>query len=96
MEEAITSMLQHMAKSHLKMANILGSKSSVGVRMAYLIDSIPNYNPGFEGLESMMTQSLEITKNVTAYLNSLADLEEAIASNLGLILKALNSLDGEE
>lgn len=96
MENKITSIIEYMAKSHLEMASILEAKRYITVHMANMIDQIPDINPTFGEIEDLIVNSLEVTKGVTNYLNSLATLEEAIADNLALIMKELKEQPSEE
>jgi hypothetical protein len=70
-----------MAVSHREMAKILDHKGQVSVRISNLIDEVPSVAPSFKDVETLMEQALGITKSVKAYLNSLADLEDAIWAN---------------
>jgi len=84
-----------MAKSHRELARILGAKREVAVRAAGLISYIPNEHGGADGPEAAAEQSGAVTKSLTAYLNSLADLEEALAENLSTIIKELQAHEDE-
>ncbi|ALS23326.1 hypothetical protein [Paenibacillus naphthalenovorans] len=96
MHQQATSIIEHMASSHWEMSKILESERHVAVRMAELVHEIPEYNPTFDDIPALMEGSLLVTKNVAAYLNSLADLSDAIGDNLNLIMKEQRSSDGEE
>jgi methyl-accepting chemotaxis protein len=94
-EQKVTAIIEHMAKSHQEMANILEAKRHVAVTMSHVITAIPDTHMSFSGLDSMTEYSMGITENITSYLNSLADLEEAIAENLGYVMKELNITEEE-
>lgn len=96
MHQQVTSIIEHMASSHWEMTKILEAKRHVAVRMAQLVHEIPHENPTFGDIEGLMEKSLSVTKNIAAYLNSLADLSDAIADNLILIMKEVEIPDGEE
>jgi hypothetical protein len=96
MEQSITSIIEHMAVSHRELAKILDHKGRVGVRMSTLIDEVPSVAPSFEDVETLMEHALGITKSVTYYLNSLADLEDAISANVTLVINELTPSDGDE
>ncbi|RAV22067.1 nucleoside-diphosphate sugar epimerase [Paenibacillus contaminans] len=95
MDQQITTVISHMAKSHLELARIIEAKRQSVVHAAKLVTAIPNENPSVEGFEGTTDFALQVTKNVTSYLNSLADLEEALAENLTQVMKELNSNEGE-
>lgn len=95
MDQQITTIISHMAKSHLELAKIIEAKRQSAVHAAKLIAAIPNENPSMEGHEGTTDFALQVTKSVTSYLNSLADLEEAVADNLTQVMKELNNNEGE-
>ncbi|MFC5447343.1 hypothetical protein [Paenibacillus aestuarii] len=96
MQEQITSILAHMAKAQHELARTLEAKRVVVAHMAMLVEQIPDHNPSFGEIDALMEHSLEVTKGVASYLNSLADLEEALADNLAPILKLMKEQPGEE
>lgn len=96
MQKEIDAIFHHMAQSHQEIAKILQSKRQVTVFVSKLVQEIPDASPSFGELENTIEQSMLVAKNVTAYLNSLADLEEAIAYNLSLIMRDLMSEPVEE
>ncbi|MVO97948.1 hypothetical protein [Paenibacillus lutrae] len=96
MEQEKSAILRHMARSHLELSRILHYKSEVCAHMSGLIGQIPDQHPTFEGIESLLSQSAGVTKSVTNYLASLAELEEALATNLQLAVKELSEEDENE
>ncbi|MFD2612384.1 nucleoside-diphosphate sugar epimerase [Paenibacillus gansuensis] len=94
MEQQVTSIIGHLAKSHMEMAKIIESKRHIIVQMASIMDEIPDY-PSFCELQQMTQSSVLVVDSVTSYLNSIADLEEAIAENLTSVMQEL-STDSEE
>ncbi|MBP1156657.1 MULTISPECIES: nucleoside-diphosphate sugar epimerase [unclassified Paenibacillus] len=96
MHQKVTNIIEYMASSHWEMTKILESKRHVAVRMAHLVHEIPHENPTFRDIEDLMEKSLSVTKNIATYLNSLADLSDAIADNLILIMKEVEIPEGEE
>jgi hypothetical protein len=96
MENYVDLIIQNMAVSHREMSQILDAKRQVSVRVANLISEIPSLNPSFETMDALLEHSLMITKNITAYLNSLADLEDGIVSNISLVVKELRPPTGDE
>ncbi|UJF32093.1 hypothetical protein [Paenibacillus hexagrammi] len=96
MQERISAIVEHMAKSQHELARTLEAKRSVVAHMAMLVEQIPDHGPSFGEIEALMEHSLDVTKGITSYLNSLADLEDAIADNLAPIMKAMKEQPGEE
>jgi hypothetical protein len=92
----ITDIIKHMADSQMEMAKILEAKRHTAVRMAQLVHDISEQNPKVEGVELLTGHSLSISKNIAAYLSSLADLEDALAENLTYVMKEVDIQDGEE
>lgn len=95
-QELYTEMIVHLAQSHQQMARILDAKRRVTVRMAQLVDVLPDVHPHFNGLDGLLDNTSQVTKTVVAYLNSLADLEEAVADSLTNIVKATSGETEEE
>ncbi|SDD29961.1 hypothetical protein SAMN02799630_02773 [Paenibacillus sp. UNCCL117] len=96
MHKQITTMMHHMATSQEEMVRILEAKRQVAVRMAQLVHDIPPQYPGFDGVEALTENAMNVTKNIAGYLSSLADLEEALADNLTFVLKEVQAPAGEE
>jgi hypothetical protein len=85
-----------MATSQQEMAKILEAKRHIAVRMAQLVQDIPEQNPSFDSIEELTENSLNMTKNIATYLNSLADLEDALADNLAIVMKEVDIPEDEE
>lgn len=96
MQDQITSILEHMAKSQHEMARTLEAKRVVITHMAKMVGEIPDHNPSFGEIDELMEHSLSVTKGISNYLNSLADLEDAIADNLSPIVKAMKEQPAAE
>jgi predicted aldo/keto reductase-like oxidoreductase len=77
MQPSITSLIEHMSQSHTQMARVLESERAVAVRMAQLIQTIPN-TPQADMAE-ILQNSLDVTKMVVDYLTNIADLQESLA-----------------
>ena len=90
MQELLTELVVHMSQSHQQMARILDAKRQVTVRMAQMVYALPDEHPQLNGLEGLLESSGQVAKSVVAYLNSLADLEEAMADSLTNIVKAMD------
>jgi hypothetical protein len=94
-DQHISSIIEHMARSHEEMARILEAKRHVAIHMAQLIQFIPDH-PAMAGAEVIMKNAVTVTENVTAYLNSIADLEESIADNLEAVMKEIGEQTDDE
>jgi hypothetical protein len=89
-EQHITSIIHHMMSSQQQMARLLEAERHIVGHMAHIVHDIPDRNPSFSGAEAIIKNSGELTKTISAYLMSLAYLEEAIAENLTCVMKELN------
>ncbi|WP_248927677.1 hypothetical protein [Paenibacillus hamazuiensis] len=96
MQNHITDILFHMAKSQEEMANIIESKRHVAMHLASLSHHIPHANPDFGDIQALVEHSLLVTKSISAYLNSLADLEDALGDNLECVMKEMGDEPSEE
>ncbi|QMV40813.1 nucleoside-diphosphate sugar epimerase [Cohnella cholangitidis] len=96
MQELLTEIVVHLSKSHQQMARILDAKRHVTVRMAHLVQTLPDENPQFTDLSGIVDSSSNVNKNVVSYLNSLADLQEAFADSMTNVVKAMGSSADEE
>lgn len=96
MQKQLTQIIEHMANSQTEMAKILESQRHIIYHAARIIDDIPHDNPSFGDTDTLTDNALNVTKSMAAYLNSLADLEDILADNLMLVLKAVENPDGEE
>jgi methyl-accepting chemotaxis protein len=95
-QNQITEMVHHMANSHEQMANIIEAKRHVAVHLSSLNHQISQADPNMGEIQSLMEHSLLVTKSITSYLNSLADLEDALAENLICIMKEMSDQPGDE
>jgi hypothetical protein len=89
MEQHVNNTVHYMSRSHVEMAKVLEEQRHVAVHMCQVIQKIPN-RPPFNTVEGICKNSIAVKENIAAYLNSLADLEEAIAENLGHVMKELD------
>lgn len=96
MEDQVTVIISHIATSHREMSKILGAKRGVTAHMASLSDGISDEHPQFADVSELQEFALQLTKSITAYLNSLADLEDAIAQQTEILIKEMNGPDAEE
>ncbi|RUT29150.1 nucleoside-diphosphate sugar epimerase [Paenibacillus zeisoli] len=95
MEQKITDLIVHMSHSHQQMARVIDAERQVAVRMAQIVHDLPDSEPSFDGIDGLMENAGRVNKNVVSYLNALADLQEALAENLGLVIKEMNAEDEE-
>ncbi|MFD0712410.1 nucleoside-diphosphate sugar epimerase [Paenibacillus sp. GCM10027626] len=86
MQHSVTELIEHMSSSHEQMARVLEAKRSVAVRMAQMVHILPDQNPDFGGMAGLMSSSQTVTASVVAYLNSIADLQETIATTIHAIM----------
>ncbi|MBP2002130.1 flagellar basal body rod protein FlgC [Paenibacillus shirakamiensis] len=95
MEQQLTNLIEHMAHSHQQMARVMDAEREVTVRMAQIVHDLPDTEPEFDGIDGLMENAGKVNKSVISYLNAMADLQEALAENLGLILKEMRVPDEE-
>jgi hypothetical protein len=91
----ITEIIVHLSKSQQHMASVIEAKRHVAVRMAQIIHALPDQHPSFDGVSGLMEGSGMITKSIVSYLNSIADLQEAIAENLTHVMKEMSEQQEE-
>ncbi|RCX19768.1 nucleoside-diphosphate sugar epimerase [Fontibacillus phaseoli] len=95
MEQKITEIIVHMSHSHQQMARVIDAERQVAVRMAQIVHAIPDAEPAFEGTSGLLENSGRVNKSVISYLNAIADLQEAMAENLGYVMKEIRGQDEE-
>lgn len=95
MEQKISEIIVHMSNSHQQMARIIDAEREVAVRMAQIVHAIPDGEPAFEGTPGLLENTGRVNKSVISYLNAIADLQEAMAENLGLVLKETRGQEEE-
>ncbi|GIP24108.1 MULTISPECIES: nucleoside-diphosphate sugar epimerase [Paenibacillus] len=95
MEQKITELILHMSHSHQQMARVIDAERQVAVRMAQIIHDLPDTEPSFDGIDGLMENAGRVNKNVVSYLNAIADLQEAMAESLGILMKEMNGQDEE-
>lgn len=89
-EQHIASAIEYIARSHQQIAHILEAKRDIVVHLANLVTSLADTNLSFSTKDHMVKSCTSMTENVVSYLNSIGELEEAIAENLGLVMKEVN------
>ncbi|MDD9269964.1 hypothetical protein ACFPES_23185 [Paenibacillus sp. GCM10023248] len=85
-----------MAKSQHKLADILEAKRFAVEHMAVLVGQIPDKDPSLGEIKTLMEHSLEVTKGIATYLNSLADLENALSDNIAPIMNMMKEAPSYE
>lgn len=88
MDQHVSNIIHYMAMSHVEMAQIIEQKRHVAVHMSQLVQQISDH-PSFNTVEEINKNSIMVIESVTSYLNSIADLEEAIAENLTHVMKEM-------
>ncbi|WP_199618382.1 hypothetical protein [Paenibacillus alkalitolerans] len=96
MEHQIEFKLQAMAKAQEQLARIIRSESFVVMHMAQIACSIPdNAQTIVGGAEPFPSSAQLVTKQISGYLHTLAELEEALADNLKPAVKELRVVHEE-
>lgn len=93
MDSQVTKVIRQLADSQRQLASILESHRHITAHAAYLLGSISG--PPAGDSDQISGQSLAVTKSVVSYLNGLAELEEAVADQLGIVIKELHHQDDE-
>jgi hypothetical protein len=96
MQELLTEIVIHISRSHQQIARILDAKRQVTVRMAQMVQALPDEHPQLNGLDGLLDSSSNVNKSVISYLNSLADLQEAVADSMTHMVKAIGGSSDEE
>jgi len=96
MESQAATIIVRMAQSQQQLARILEAHREVAQNMGRLVGAVPDDHDADLPYEAIMENAAMVTKSLSAYLNSLADLEEALANGLQLVMKELNPVhEGE-
>jgi hypothetical protein len=88
-------MIAHMAKSYKELSKLMEMQKHVAVHMTQIMHAIPSEGMSFTGTDSISERAVDVKRNITSYLNTLAALEDAMADNLSCIFKEINP-DEEE
>lgn len=94
-EQKITDIIMHIGHSHQQLARIIDAERHVTVRLSEIVNALPDQGPNFEGVEGLMENSSSINKSLVSYLNSIADLQDAMAENLTHVMSELNGSEDE-
>lgn len=95
LQHFITDMIGQMSYTQRHMARVLDAERHVAVRMAQIVHALPDVDPQFGGENDYKEYSQALTKSIVAYLNGIAELEEAMAEQLQHVLKEISD-DAEE
>ncbi|WJH32482.1 nucleoside-diphosphate sugar epimerase [Paenibacillus aurantius] len=96
MEHHLTKIIRQLVVSQQQLARLLEAERHKIGKMADMVCDIPGHGPTLGGLEGIIKHSGDHTKNIAAYLNSLADLEDAIADMLEPAIKELREPEEQE
>ncbi len=98
MEQQISEIIEHMAKSHEELARALEAGRDMAVHLSYLIEVIPDagMNMPDTGREAITGHAVSIAADVTTYLGTIAELQDALAENLSPVLQELKGDSSEE
>jgi hypothetical protein len=94
-DQKITDIMMHMAHSHQQLARVIDAERHITVRMAQIVHALPDEEPDFEGVEGMLGSTSSVNKSIISYLNSMADLQEAMAENLTQVMTELKGSEDE-
>lgn len=96
MQATITEIMQHMSHGNVQMARMLEAERHVTVRLSEIVQALPDEHPNLGGLSGILENTQAVGQNIVAYLNSIADFQETIASQLTYVIRELKEADGEE
>lgn len=94
-EEQVTLNIRLMLQSHLELARILEAERHVSTHVSRVVYAIPDQPAGFGSGEDAVEFSLELTKGIAGYLNSLGDLTEAVADHLEIAMAEIREATEE-
>jgi hypothetical protein len=89
MESHISGVIGHMVKSHHELARIVEAKKETAHELSTWLRNIPD-DLAFVDVEELQGTYIDISKNVSMYLQSLAALVEAISDNMECIMKEMS------
>ncbi|MGW8959006.1 nucleoside-diphosphate sugar epimerase [Paenibacillus sp. NPDC055715] len=87
MHNQVDDLLIHISHSQQQMSRLLDAERQVVVRMSQIIHELPNEEPRFDGIPGILNSSGQVNKSIVAYLNGIADLQEAMAEMLVRVVK---------
>ncbi|WP_438434258.1 hypothetical protein [Gorillibacterium sp. sgz500922] len=89
MERQVSEFIRHAAKTQARVADILAAEQPLTDHAASLIGALTGL-PG-ETVEERQERAMALTKNLSVYLSSLAELELALADQMEIILREWNN-----
>ena len=95
MEKQIKATLEGMAKSQEEMARLLDAESIIVARMADVIGSVSARDLNDESPDPYTEALRSVAREISVYLQSLGDLEHALADNVKAAVKELRAPDEE-
>ncbi|ALP37757.1 MULTISPECIES: hypothetical protein [Paenibacillus] len=87
MHNQVDDLLIHISHSQQQMSRLLDAERQVVVRMSQIIHELPDEEPRFDGIPGILDSSGQVNKSIVAYLNGIADLQEAMAEMLVRVVK---------
>jgi len=88
--------MEFMVKSHYELVRTLSAERDAVAHTSRVIGALPDHGPTLGDPETALESSLEVMQTVAVYLNSLGDLEEALADQLEIIMKQIPFAEGNE
>lgn len=96
MEKQISELLAHMARAHEELAAILQASKDITLHTAQdLVGTLPQHGIA-SGKDACLESALALAGSVVAYLNSIGDLQDALADNLEPVMEQLHGESEEE
>ena len=91
MQHLLDELIHHLSLAHAQAARVLEAERHVAVRMAQIIHAMPDQHPDLGSFEGLMEHSQALGKSIVAYLNNIADLQDAMAEHLAAVMKELDA-----
>ena len=95
MQHLLDELIHHLSEAHRQAARVLEAERHVAVRMAQIIHAMPDQHPDLGAFDGLMEHSHALGKNLVAYLNNIADLQESMAEHLAAVMKELDGASEE-
>ena len=90
MEKLITELLTHVARAHEELASILHASREITMHTAQeLVGTLPQRGIA-SNKDAVLESALALAGSVVAYLNSIGDLQDALADNLEPVMEQLH------
>ncbi|EXX84917.1 hypothetical protein BG53_00685 [Paenibacillus darwinianus] len=95
MQQVLDELIGHLSVSHQQLARMLDAERHIAVKMAQVVHALPDRNPQFGGFDGLLEGAYTVSKNVVSYLHGLAELQEALADQLTVVLKEMDDPEEE-